>query len=101
MTLDHPDAGDEAGRGRLIVVHSIGGESAQFQKRSVRVDNRVDPFANEHLATFLMTPDSGFTTAFTNGIELRSKLRDQFQHGLPICLRFDLRDHFLRTFCRT
>src|SRR5437870_1540070 len=101
MTLDHPDAGDEAGRGRLIVVHSIGGESAQFEKRSVRVDNRVDPFANEHLATFLMTPDNGFTTAFTNGIELRSKLRDQFQHGLPICLRFDLRDHFLRTFCRT
>ena len=41
--LDHPDAGDDARRGRVSVVQLPGGEGVQLEERAPGIDESVDP----------------------------------------------------------
>ena len=69
MTLNHSDAGDESGAGRLIVVHAVGGEGAEFEEWRVGIDDRVDALADKHLAAFFMAFDGSFAAALFHGFE--------------------------------
>ena len=47
---DAADAGDDAGRRRLAVVHAEGGELADLEERRARVEQAVDALARQQLA---------------------------------------------------
>ena len=48
--LDHPDAGDDARRGRVSVVQLPGGEGVQLEERAPGIDEPVDPLSRGQLA---------------------------------------------------
>ena len=88
VAMDHPDAGDDTRRRRFIVVHAVRRQGAEFEKRSVRIQDRFDALSNEHLAALFVAPDNGFTAALLHSLQLRSKLSNQLQHRLAISLGF-------------
>ena len=47
---DAADAGDDAGRRHLVVVHAVGGKLRQFQERRAGIDQSGDPIARQQLA---------------------------------------------------
>ena len=46
-------------RGRLAVVHPVGGERRELQKRRARIEQRVDPVPDEHLLLLRVARASG------------------------------------------
>ena len=47
---DAADAGDDAGGVDGVVIHAVGGERRQFEKRRARIDQRHHPVARQELA---------------------------------------------------
>ena len=47
---DPPDAGDDPGTRRRVVVHPVGGQRGELEERRRRVEQRVHPVAREQLA---------------------------------------------------
>jgi hypothetical protein len=78
VTLNHSYAGDKAGTWRLIVIHAVRGERAEFEERRTRIQHRLDALAYEHLAAFFVALDRSFAAAFLNKLELGSEFGDQF-----------------------
>ena len=52
---DAADAGDDAGGVNGIVVHAVGGERRQFEKRRARIDERHHAFARQEFAARQVT----------------------------------------------
>ena len=48
--LDAADAGDDAGAVNRVVIHAVGGERRQFEKRRARIDQPQHPLARQQLA---------------------------------------------------
>src|SRR4030095_2365667 len=80
MAVNEPDACDQAGARRLIVVHAVGSESAELEERCVRIEYGVDAFTNEHLAAFLMTFDGRLTAALLDRLGFGWRLGDPLLH---------------------
>ena len=53
-TLNQPDAGDNAGRGR-IVIHAVSGQGRQLQKRCIRVKQGFNALTSQQLPPGLMS----------------------------------------------
>jgi hypothetical protein len=53
--LNAADSGDDAGRGRLILVQPVGGQRREFQERSIRIEQLRNPLAGSHFPLFLLT----------------------------------------------
>ncbi len=45
--VDHADTADNAGAGHLAVVGLVGGQRGELQKRSARVEQQIQPVADE------------------------------------------------------
>jgi hypothetical protein len=78
VTLNHSYAGDKAGTWRLIVIHAVRGERAEFEERRIWIQHRFDALAYEHLAAFLVAFDRSFAAAFLNELELGAEFGDLF-----------------------
>src|SRR5881296_987232 len=78
MPVNHPNTGNNSCRGCLIVIHTVGGKSAEFEERCFGIDDGFDAIADEHLSAIFVATDNGFAAAFLHQFKLCSKLRDQF-----------------------
>ena len=78
---DPADAGDDAGAVDGVVVHAVGGERRQFEKRRARIDQRHHPLARQQLAARQMALAGVRRAAFGRLGALRLELRDQRAHG--------------------
>ena len=47
---DPPDAGDDPGGRHLAVIHAVGGERREFEKRRPRIEQQPHPLARQQLA---------------------------------------------------
>ena len=74
VSLNDADSGDETRAGRFVVVHAVGGERAEFQKRCVFVNQRFNAVADKHLAPIGVPLDCRLAAAFLNSSELLPKL---------------------------
>src|SRR5262245_35440522 len=81
MTLNHADARNETGAWRLIVVHAVSRDRAEFEERCVRVQYPIDSFTDEHLAPFFVPLYRGFTATFLNCFELGAEFVYELLHG--------------------
>src|SRR5262249_10153702 len=81
VALNHSDAGDETGAGRLVVIHAVGCKRAELEKRRVRIEDVIDAFADKHLAAFLVAFDCSFAAALLNDFESGSKVGNEFSHA--------------------
>jgi hypothetical protein len=61
--IDPADAGDHAGRGRIVVVHPVGGQLAEFEKAGAGIKQMIDPVAGQQLAAGHMLGPGRLTTA--------------------------------------
>jgi len=52
--VDQADARDDARRRRLVVVHPVGGESAELEERRAGVEEQLDPLAGGELAELVL-----------------------------------------------
>jgi hypothetical protein len=59
---DPPDAGDDPGRGCLVVVQAVRGQRRQLEEGAARVEQRVDPLAGQQFAA-VEVPLTGPLTA--------------------------------------
>ena len=75
FAVDDTDTGNDARRRKLVVVHAVGGQRREFQKRSIRVDKLVDALTGQQFASFFMF-FQGFFAAF---------LRDAFHDRAVLC----------------
>ena len=57
--LNQPDAGDNAGRGR-IVIHAVRGQGRQLQKRRIRIKQGLNTLAGQQFPPGLMPLARGF-----------------------------------------
>ena len=51
--LNQPNAGDNAGRG-WVVIHAVSGEWRELKKRRIRVKQRLNPFAGKKFPSGFM-----------------------------------------------
>jgi hypothetical protein len=51
LSLDQSDAGDDAGRGGLVVVEAPGGQWTELKEGAARIHDSVDPLPSQQLAT--------------------------------------------------
>src|SRR4029079_8379792 len=72
---DEPYAGEERGRGDLVEVDALRRQRGEFQERRSRVEEAVDPLADEELPP-LQVLRPGFLGAAL------ARLRDPFPHSL-------------------
>ena len=54
LPVDHPNAGNNAGRGKTVVVQPEGCQGRQFNKRRVAVEQQVDALADQQFSTLLV-----------------------------------------------
>src|SRR6266700_1497777 len=85
MAVDDSDGGDEPRTRRFIVVHTVCGKRAEFEKRSVRIEDCLDALPNKHLPTLFVASDSRFAAALlthvlpdvsNNRLERSARLKD-------------------------
>ena len=55
--VDDPDTGHDSRTGHLAPVLTVGGKRRQLKKRSARIHQQVDPFADQQLAALAMPRD--------------------------------------------
>ena len=64
-----------------VVVHAVGGERRQFEKRRARIDERHHPLARQKFSARQVTFTGLGRAAYGRLGALRLKLRDQRAHG--------------------
>ena len=74
---DPADAGDHACAGALVVVHAVGGQGRQFEQRTARIQQPVDPVARQQLAAADVALAGLGRTAERGGGQLLPQLRDE------------------------
>ena len=74
---DPADAGDDAGRRNRVVVHPDGGERRQLEERRARVEQPVDPVADEQLAAGGVLGAGRLRTTLAHDGQPRAQLVDQ------------------------
>ena len=57
FAFDRADPGDDAGRGRVVVVHAVGGQRRELEERRARVEQPLDALARQQLAATAVTAD--------------------------------------------
>ena len=87
VPLDPADAGDDAGAGRLVVVHAVRRERAAARERRSRVEQPVDALADGQLAALAVAGDralvaTGAPLADRRG--LRAQLVDKRLHARAV-----------------
>ncbi|SLC96836.1 Uncharacterised protein [Mycobacteroides abscessus subsp. massiliense] len=76
-TRDAADARDHAGPGGVVVVHTVGRQGRQLQKRAARVEQRVDPVAWQQLAPVYVSLPGLFIATERRMCEPLPQLGDQ------------------------
>ena len=83
---DPPDAGDQPGRWRLVIVHAERGQTRQLEKRRSGIEELLDPFANRQLPLFAVALEVFRAAAFADAGEVGA----QFVHLAPHFILIDL-----------
>ena len=74
----HPaDAGDDAGAGRLVVVHAVGGQRRELQERAAGVEQAVDAVPRQQLAAAHVALAGFLRAAERGGGQLVAQLCDE------------------------
>ena len=85
--LDPPDAGDDAGPRRLVVVQPGRRQRTQLEERRARVEQPLDPFADGQLAPLAMTRDRALVAAGAaagDGCLPVTKIGDERRKGVVV-----------------
>ena len=80
LAEDAADAGDDAGAGRLVVVHVEGGELRQFEKRRARIEQGAHALARQQLAAGDMLGARSLAAACRDLVDLGAQIIDQGRH---------------------
>ena len=81
--LDHADAGDDSGRGRLSPVHVPGGQGRELEEDAAGIDEPVDPLARCQLAAGAMALDRFLATAERDAGRTLTELGHELLHPGP------------------
>jgi hypothetical protein len=87
-TVDAPDAGNERGAGRFVVVHLPGRQRRQFEEVTARVNQLLDAFAGKQLATAAETFLGGRAAALPDKFQTLVQLFALRQHSGIVGLEF-------------
>ncbi len=79
-SFDDADAGDDARRGRLVVVELVGGERIQLEEGGAGVDEAVDPLAGGELAAGAVALDRLLAAALRDARGALAELGDELLH---------------------
>ena len=79
---DTADAGDDAGRRHLAVVHPPRGELRQLQKGRADVQQVAHALARQQLAARRVLLPRRLAAALLHGVDFRTQIRHQRAHGL-------------------
>src|SRR6185503_3454697 len=77
---DAADAGDEAGAGRVVVVHLPRRQRRELEKRRTLVEEAVDALARRQLALLAMALQVARAAALTRLVDALAQLRDERRH---------------------
>ena len=86
-TTDAANADDQAGAGRVAVVHAECGQRRDFKKRRAGVKQHLHPVARQQLAAGGVPCAGHFATASSRLGELHMQVIDQRTHGSGIGLK--------------
>ena len=78
------DAGDDSRPRAFIVVHAIGGQRCNFQQRTARVEQPVDPIPRQQLAAGDVPVPGALRAALRSDGQLVAELRDKLQVRLTV-----------------
>ena len=81
--LDAADAGDEAGRRRLALVHVPGGQRRQLEPRRAGVEQPVDALAHRQLALLAVALERPLAAAAAGLGQPLAQLGDEALAGAP------------------
>ena len=82
------DAGDDAGRRRIVVVHVERGERGQLEKRRARIEQPLDALADRQLALLAMTLRTYFAPPPCRAVaSALAQLSDEVPHPLRLFLK--------------
>ncbi len=81
--VDAADAGDDAGRRRVVVVHAVRGELPDFEERRAGVEQAVDAFARQQLAARLVLRARRGAAALLDLRDLRAQVVDDRRASRP------------------
>ena len=86
--LDAADAGDQPGAVNGVVIHAVGGERRQFEKRRAGIDQVHHAVARQQLAAADMTLARLFRTAQGRLARAAPAIRDQRAHLFGVGAKF-------------
>ena len=82
--LQPPDAGDDPGAGRLVLVHPPRGERRQLHERALRIEQLPDAVAHQQLAALQMAAAGLLGAALAHALDRLAQLFDRRLHQREI-----------------
>ena len=88
LPFHQPDACDDTGRGRLVVVHIPGRQRAEFQEGCIWITEQLDALTCQQFIAFAMPGNGPFASALLYHLNTLAELIYQLLKVVSILLKF-------------